>query len=429
MTLACRDADSAVHLTCRDNVERKAPLIPYVHRFQPARRRTLSPNVIVLDGDQRAALAVVRSLGERGLSVWVGSSAPRPLAAASRWCSRAIRIPAAQESVSGLTATVGELVDAHSDAIILPMTDATITALVDHSSLTRPRLGCAPKAPYRLVSDKGHLARLAHELNLPVPQTRTSDDRRELVKIIRSAPEPIVLKPAFSWYVDADRLRPTAVHVARTRAMAIEHVETIEWLGHVPCLVQEYIPGSGAGVFVLYGEDRPTAWFSHRRLREKPPGGGVSVLSESAPLPGRLKSVAEQLLSRAGWYGPAMVEFRVSHDGTAYLMEINGRFWGSLQLAIDAGVDFPWLFYQQLKGLEPATSGDYETGRRLRWLLGDLDSLLISLRDRSQSAAVKLRRFAAFLNFFDRKTRLEVLRLRDWKPFLRELRNWVRDLA
>ena len=86
---------------------------------------------------------------------------------------------------------------------------------------------------------------------------------------------------------------------------------------------------------------RPVAFFAHKRLRERPPWGGVSVLSESAEPDPRLKALARQLLDDACWHGVAMVEFKVAPDGTPYLMEINTRFWGSLQLAIDAGVDFP----------------------------------------------------------------------------------------
>jgi len=41
-----------------------------------------------------------------------------------------------------------------------------------------------------------------------------------------------------------------------------------------------------------------------------------------------------------------MVEFRVdARDGTAKLMEVNPRFWGSLQLSILSGADFPYLLY------------------------------------------------------------------------------------
>ena len=108
-------------------------------------------------------------------------------------------------------------------------------------------------------------------------------------------------------------------------------------------LLQERIEGPGVGVFVCCDRGEPVALFAHRRLREKPPSGGVSVLCESAAARSdRRATSATRLLQALDWRGVAMVEFkRDLRDGSLRLMEINGRFWGSLQLAIDAGVEFP----------------------------------------------------------------------------------------
>ena len=103
-------------------------------------------------------------------------------------------------------------------------------------------------------------------------------------------------------------------------------------------LLQERLVGPGVGVFACYHDGRPVALFSHRRLRERPPWGGVSVLCESAEVDPVAGEHATRLLDGIGWQGVAMVEFkRDLRDGVPKLMEINGRFWGSLQLAIDAG--------------------------------------------------------------------------------------------
>jgi predicted ATP-grasp superfamily ATP-dependent carboligase len=66
------------------------------------------------------------------------------------------------------------------------------------------------------------------------------------------------------------------------------------------------------------------------------------------------------LLGQFDWQGVAMVEFKVeANTGTPYLLEVNGRFWGSLQLAIDAGVDFPALLVDAATGKPPAQSHGY----------------------------------------------------------------------
>jgi hypothetical protein len=68
-----------------------------------------------------------------------------------------------------------------------------------------------------------------------------------------------------------------------------------------------------------------------------------------------------------------MVEFRVDRrSGRTSLMEVNGRFWGSLQLAIDAGLDFPYAYYRMTCGELVAVQSDYAVGIRSRWLVGDM---------------------------------------------------------
>ena len=109
-----------------------------------------------------------------------------------------------------------------------------------------------------------------------------------------------------------------------------------------PVLLQRWVDGVGEGFFALRWGGRPVAMFAHRRLREKPPSGGVSVYRESIPLDESLVGPGLRLLEQLDWNGVAMVECkREQATGRQVIMEVNGRFWGSLQLAIDAGVELP----------------------------------------------------------------------------------------
>ena len=127
------------------------------------------------------------------------------------------------------------------------------------------------------------------------------------------------------------------------------------------------------------------ASFAHRRLREKPPSGGVSVYRESIAADPALVERSRRLLEHFGWQGVAMVEYKVDErTGTPMLMEINGRFWGSLQLAVDAGVDFPRLLIECAEGRLPRRRRLYAVGTRLRWWWGDVDQLLLRLRRSSE---------------------------------------------
>jgi predicted ATP-grasp superfamily ATP-dependent carboligase len=216
--------------------------------------------------------------------------------------------------------------------------------------------------------------------------------------------------------------------VEELKKIAAQH----QYFNQHPFLIQEYISGQGQGVFALCDHGKPIVFFAHRRLRERPPSGGVSVLSESIEPNPEAHRMARAIIEYVGWHGVAMVEFKVSAEGTPYLMEVNGRFWGSLQLAIDAGVDFPWLLYQLTTGRVVDRADGYTTGVRCRWLLGDLASLCRVLVSNGSSPLRprfgKARSVLQFLNFFEKASRYEVNRWDDVKPFLFEVTQYVMAL-
>ncbi len=61
-----------------------------------------------------------------------------------------------------------------------------------------------------------------------------------------------------------------------------------------------------------------------------------------------------------------MLELKVDDaDGTPRIMEMNPRFWGSLALALRAGVDFPWLLYQLASVRPPAPPAPIASASRV----------------------------------------------------------------
>jgi hypothetical protein len=104
-------------------------------------------------------------------------------------------------------------------------------------------------------------------------------------------------------------------------------------------LLQQYCRGEGYGVEVLAREGRIVLAFQHHRLAEIPVTGGASAWREGTALDPVLYGHAERLIQALRWTGLAMVEFKVGEE--VWLVEINGRVWGSLPLAVLSGVDFP----------------------------------------------------------------------------------------
>ena len=139
------------------------------------------------------------------------------------------------------------------------------------------------------------------------------------------------------------------------------------------------------------------------------------------------------LLRHFEWQGVAMVEYKVdAHTGDAYLMEINGRLWGSLQLAIDAGVDFPVLLLACAVGDVVTPVLDYRLGVQTWWEWGDVDHLLARLRHSPSRLAMaghvpgRAAAIAAFVRTIGSGSRPEIFSHEDPRPFLRESASWLR---
>lgn len=389
------------------------------------------PNVLILDGQQRSALAVTRSLGQKGIKVHVADSRLPTLAGRSRFAVSETLSPDPQQDASAFSAWVIDTIQRLQTDVVIPITDLSTMLLAPlQGQLGTTKVASAPAMAYELVSDKARLMQLAEFIGVPIPSTVVFSNKEELREHVNSCAYPVVLKPARSRLLLHNAITSTSVCIANCPAEALTYINEQRWIEIMPCLVQQYIAGFGAGIFTFYWDGQPVTWFAHKRIREKPPSGGVSVLSESAPVSQVLKDHASKLLGAANWNGLAMVEFKISDDGTAYLMEINGRPWGSIQLAIDSGIDFPWLLYQAATSNACNTTDVYTCGNRLRWMLGDLDNLLLQLRSEDYGLAEKANAAARFVqSFFDRACRQEVFRWSDPNPALHETRQWLVDLV
>lgn len=393
--------------------------------------------VLVTDGETRSALAVTRSLGRKGCDVFVAGELTGNISSYSKFCKGGFQTPSAMTNGKKYCERISEIVSEEKIDIIFPITEQSILHLngIRDEFSREVILACPSQGDMDAVSNKYRLFQLAEELDVPIPETTYVNGIEDfLLKKPELFSFPVVIKPAYSKINSGDHVIAASVMYANDRDELINLYETKSALRY-PSLIQQFIVGEGTGLFTLFDADRHLVLFSHRRLLEKPPSGGVSVVSESVSLDPEMVKAAEKLLSAVKWRGVAMVEFkRDVRDGRAKLMEINGRFWGSLQLAVSSGVDFPALCLEYYINKSPAcVIADYGVGYRLKWFFGILDHLIIRIKNGNH---VKIpievptcwQVVGELLKIKETNTSYDVFDSRDMKPFMLEVAGYISDL-
>jgi len=332
--------------------------------------------VLVLDGHTNQALASVRALGRAGHWVSVASLQRRPLAAWSRHCQDRFRLagdtPAAFAALRAWAAARGV-------GIVLPQRERSCVLCAAERGEWEAAgivVGCGPADMLLRAFDKGRTLEQARACGVSIPPTCLPTSLDDCHRAAAAIGYPCIVKARFSDFWDGARFVRDAGARYVGEAAALEPAVLACRQGDFWPVIQGFVPGRGKGVFALCDRGEPVAWFAHERLRDVRPSGAASSLRRSVPLDPRLQAPAARLLSAICWHGPAMVEFRDDEVNDPCLMEVNGRFWGSLDLSVRSGVDFPNLWVRLLRGESVGPPADYATGVTLRWLWGDAKRLL-----------------------------------------------------
>jgi predicted ATP-grasp superfamily ATP-dependent carboligase len=317
----------------------------------------------------------VRSLGRAGYDVLVASHRRAPLAAWSRF-ARARHVAAENRSAF---AALRAWAAAQGVTVVLPLTERSCLLC----NAERPAweaagitVGCGSDDILVQAFDKGRTLAHAEACGVAIPPTRWPASWDDCRAAADELGYPCVVKPRFSNVLRGDAFLSDAGprYVARPEQL-VAAVTACRQGADWP-LIQAYVPGRGKGVFALCDHGRAVTWFAHERLRDVRPTGSGSSLRRATPVDPALQAAARRLIARLRWHGPVMVEFQADGSADPLLMEVNGRFWGSLQLAVAAGVDFPRLWVEMLRGQEPRPPASYTTGVTVRWLWGDVKRLL-----------------------------------------------------
>lgn len=380
------------------------------------------PAVGLLGVDSPIGLTIMRELGSHGVPVVAIGSHSQSLGRHSRYASKfAVRPP------GPIAGWLDEFATEHGFARLMAVSETDLLQLASIKQLGNTGVQCAVPDldKLQLVLDKSAVTELAGNLGIRVPRTwtPTSPNIAELdgiefpVAVKWSDPNAVMDRLA------AMSIEFIKVEYAHDPAQLEQALRKYDALGRYP-IVQQYCAGYGLGQMFHMQDGAATLKFQHRRLREWPLSGGVSSYCESLPTEANrnLMVQSQQLLNAIGWQGPAMVEYKFdAATGTAWLMEINGRFWGSQALASAAGAHFGRETYRHafLPDQQIAGKAGWRM-RRARYAAPELKNLLdVGKSDLSVLSKIgyAAKFFAGYLNV---RTRWYVWSWRDPAPFIYE---------
>ena len=297
--------------------------------------------------NDRSALATVRALGRVGRSPVVATSATNSMAASSRYASEVIGI--GPSNGPGFADSVRELAASRGAEVIFATSDASLAAVYPHTNH---------------LMDKATLAGAASAAGLSTPKSCKLEAPDELDGVVATLGFPMIVKPRTK--------QPGGT--AAVRVDVIDELTTFVGRG---TLVQTFIDGTTRSVAGVMWGGILVASIQQRYLRTFPPRAGTASAAVTEPVDETWTRALCRLLQ--DFDGIFQAQFVGSE-----LIDVNLRPYGSMPLALAAGLNLPDIVCRLTAG-ESVEQSTASLGVRYRWIDGDLRTLVSDVRMRKRS--------------------------------------------
>jgi predicted ATP-grasp superfamily ATP-dependent carboligase len=390
------------------------PAVVLTENLGPARRGLSEP-----------ALAISRSLGRHGVPVYRFHPDRSLIDLRSHYC-RHVPCPNLCDDEAGLTTCLLAFAQQQGiEPVIFPASDASADFLARNAEHLRGsyRLACPSWSCLAEIQDKQRLLERACEAGVPVPVTHFPKSSRELAAVAPSLPYPMVIKPLVSQHwrrpevvaVMGNAVKAVVVHTPQELTGIYDKVAPLT----PQLMVQEIVAGGTDRLLTFLGyvgrDGKALAGCVRKKIRQFPPGFGFCCVTETV-VDDEIMDLSVRLVERLGFRGIVGVEFmRDARDGRAKLIEINARAVRTTTMAIGAGIDLPWIAYQDFtSAAPPAPQFEYEVP--LRW---------VHLRSEIRAALPLIwkgeLKFTEWLRLFRGKTMMAFWAWDDLRPSLGDL--------
>lgn len=327
-----------------------------------------SRSVLVIGSGDRAGLEVIRSLGRADMIIDSVYFEEPGLCEKSRYLNEAFFLGNPVEDLDSFSkALINQLICKPYD-LVFPINDLAHQILYNsyHEFSKLATLAMPVPEVFKFAHDKVETYNLCRKLEVPVPKSEIVENFADLRSVDFSKDK--YFKPESSVRIIDNKVFKSRVRKLASYELAEDFYR--DFCAGSRVLVQEAISGVGLGVNVLAAHGDIKAITVTERLHE-PINGGAGSYRLSKPVSPILRSYATKIIRETKWTGLAMLEFKRS-GSDYYLMEINGRAWGSIGLSIFSGVDFPRLYAEQILFDLDIGSVRYSPGRYTRNLVMDI---------------------------------------------------------
>ena len=339
--------------------------------------------VLVL-GDYRQTVTVVRSLARAGYEVTLGTDNPNSSTARSRYLSGVWTYESSCPK-RFLDVLEAYLVAERPDFVFV-VGESQLRRLAGAAERFAP-LATWANAPFEVVArcfDKRAMYQLTPTLGIPTLPWRDFSSGQDWPRAAAEMGYPVVVKR-----------KDSSAQVQSRKAIILSSAAELDaFLGEARAdpdpaslVLQKFAAGKRHNCHVAADGGELIAYFQQKVIRtDELDDTGIGVAGVSVAPDPRLRAWCAGLVSAVGYSGIGCIQFLVDEtSGEARFLEFNARMDSTAVLPYQIGYDFP-RFAMRIAGARrqgrraPSSGAYYPPGKKYHWLYGDLYSWIESAR-------------------------------------------------
>ena len=304
----------------------------------------------IVIGTHTMGLGVIRALGSMGVPIIAMYYREDDMGFVSKYVQESIHIPHPESETARFIECLVDLASRVPGSPLFPVSDESLKIVSTNKPVLENyyTVACADWEIIQKLLEKNFTYDLARSIGVPIPRTSTPASMDEVIAFGKDLDYPCLVKPVESHrYYSLFRRKIVKANNFTQLLAAYQEAER----AGLKVMLQELIPGEdrlGVNYNSYFWNGQPIVEFTAKKIRSAPPelGSPSAVVSQQVP---EVLEFGRRFLRAAKFYGYSCTEFkRDPRDGIYKLMEVNGRHNLSTLLAVNCGINFPWLHYRHL---------------------------------------------------------------------------------